>query len=109
MSPSLTRSTWMPAPHMPCISSRSEAGWPKVRLVDCTTKAPVVGSSEPTTPLGVKGLKLVVTRAGASYVYSWTTKAQWGRGSYLPCREFRIKLTDGTIHSAIYRFQRASP
>lgn len=84
-------------------------GWPKVRPVDCTTKAQIAGTTEQTKPLGVKGLKLVVTRAGAHYSYSWNTRAQWGIGADRACRQLRIKLADGTIHSAIFRFQRPSP
>ncbi len=81
-----------------------ELGWPKVRRVDCSTKAPIAGTQWRTRPFGAAGL----TRVGTSYTYAWRVRAEWGDGP-LACRELRMKLTDGTTHSALYRFTRATP
>ena len=79
-----------------------EPGWPKARRVNCSTKKPIPGTQWQTRPFGAKGL----TRSGNDYTYGWHVRAEWGNGP-LACREFRIKLTDGTTHSALYRFQPA--
>ena len=83
-------------------SALIEPGCPKARRVNCSTKAPIAGTQWQTRPFGAKGL----TRSGNDYTYGWHVPAEWGNGS-LACREFRIKLTDGTTHSALYRFQPA--
>lgn len=77
-------------------------GWPKVRRVDCSTYKPKAGTEWMSRPFGSTGL----TRDGTSYTYAWQVRAEWGVGA-LACRELRIKLTDGTTHSALYRFQKA--
>ena len=75
------------------------SGWPKARRVDCATKEPIAGTQWLTRPFGARGL----TRSGATYTYAWHVRPEWGDGK-LACRELRIKLTDGTTHSAYYRF-----
>ncbi len=80
------------------------SGWPKVRRVDCSTKAPIAGTEWQARPFGAAGL----TRVGTSYTYAWEVRPEWGEGP-LACRELRIKLKDGTTQSALYRFTKAAP
>lgn len=84
------------------VSKLLAPSWPKVRRVDCSTHQPKAGTEWMSRPFGAKGL----TRDGRSYTYSWRVRSEWGDGP-LACRELRIKLTDGTTHSALYQFRKA--
>jgi hypothetical protein len=75
-------------------------GWPQVAVVGCDfTEDP--GAGEPTRhPRWFR--ELVYRRRKQRYVYLWKTDRRWA-GS---CRQFMLKLNDGTVHRADFRFVR---
>jgi hypothetical protein len=69
-------------------------GYPASVRIDCTTGA-VLGALEPTS--SAAGL----TFDGSQYSYVWKTEKGWGG----TCRELRVLLVDGTMHTARFRFK----
>jgi hypothetical protein len=72
-------------------------GFPVSIEIDCMTGAP--GSSAPTGNPG--GSALTYDAASQQYVYVWKTDASWA-GS---CRRLVVRLSDGTMHEARFRFR----
>ncbi|MGH9904192.1 MAG: M36 family metallopeptidase [Pyrinomonadaceae bacterium] len=68
--------------------------------IDCNTAEPV-GAPEPALP-GGGGNGLSYSAATNRYTYRWRTQGDWAVGS---CREFTMRLNDGTIHRALFRFK----
>jgi hypothetical protein len=70
------------------------AGYPASVKVDCTTGA-VLGPVESTS--SADGL----TFADGQYSYVWKTDKSWAG----TCRELRVLLVDGTLHTARFKFK----
>jgi hypothetical protein len=70
------------------------AGYPASVKVDCTTGA-VLGPVESTS--SAAGL----TFADGQYSYVWKTDKSWAG----TCRELRVLLVDGTLHTARFKFK----
>jgi predicted extracellular nuclease len=73
-----------------------KVGNPLMRLVNCTTLAPL-GSLASTTAVA----PLAYVASTASYSYFWRTDRTWA-GS---CRELVLRFIDGSQQRAVYRFQ----
>ncbi|HJR26049.1 MAG TPA: ExeM/NucH family extracellular endonuclease [Acidimicrobiales bacterium] len=74
------------------------AGSPTSTPIDCGTRAPI-GAAEPTVAAGPGGLRY--NASTDLYTYNWKTTKGW-----TGCRRFTLALTDGTVHSADFRFDR---
>ena len=72
-------------------------GFPVSLEVDCTTGAAL--SSSPTANPGASGLTF--DAASGQYVYVWKTDASWSG----TCRRLVVRLIDGTMHEATFRFR----
>jgi hypothetical protein len=77
-------------------------GWPKARQVDCRTGDPVAGTLGSTHLPGTTGLRYEAQTG--TYTYAWRVPAAWGGGPGGGCREFLVKLDDGSVHSLDFRF-----
>jgi len=76
------------------------AGYPRSQRVDCAQIAnAAVDGVEETTPPGSWGL--VYNPLSDRYVYVWKTSSRWDHS----CRQFVMKLTDGSVHRANFRFR----
>ena len=73
-------------------------GYPASAASDCTTGA-VEGDAEPTTSATGKGLRY--DPDADQYVYPWKTPSDWSG----TCRQLTVKLTDGSEHTALFRFR----
>jgi len=73
------------------------AGLPSSVEIDCNSGAPI-GAPEAALPGG----GLTYSADTARYTYRWRTQGDWAVGS---CREFTMRLNDGTSHSALFRFK----
>jgi hypothetical protein len=73
------------------------AGSPSSVEIDCDSGAPI-GAPEAALPGG----GLTYSADTARYTYRWRTQGDWAVGS---CREFTMRLNDGTSHSALFRFK----
>ncbi len=76
------------------------AGSPSSVEIDCDTASPI-GAPEPALP-GGGGSGLSYSAATDRYTYRWQTQGDWAAGS---CREFRMRLNDGTTRRALFRFK----
>jgi hypothetical protein len=74
------------------------ANFPASRAINCSTLAPL-GSYQATGPSGKSGLQYDATTN--QYTYSWKTDKAWAR----TCRQFDLKLNDGTEHLANFKFK----
>lgn len=73
------------------------SGFPVSYTIPCDGSAPVSPIEETTTsPSG-----LSYNPATGQYTYVWKTEKGWA-GS---CRQFKLRLTDGTDHYANFRFK----
>jgi hypothetical protein len=74
-------------------------GYPQVADVDCGAgEEPVSG--RPARSVGWhKGLRF----RHRTYIFMWRTERDWSRG----CRQFLIKLKDGSVHRAEFKFVRS--
>lgn len=73
------------------------SSYPTSTIVNCTGTAPT-DAVEETTP-NPSGLKY--DAAASQYIYSWKTSSTGWAGT---CREFQLKLADGTSHYAFFQF-----
>ena len=71
------------------------AGYPQSSQIDCGA-SPELGAGLSTT--SQKGLEF--KRAQGRYKYLWSTQAGWAG----TCRQLIVKLIDGTVHRANFRF-----
>jgi hypothetical protein len=72
------------------------AGYPASVRIDCTTGA-ALGAVEPASPAGKSGLTFNL----GTYTYVWKTEKAWAG----TCRELRVLLVDGTMHTARFRLK----
>ena len=72
-------------------------GSPSSVEIDCDTGAPF-GSPEAALPGGGPTYSADTGR----YTYRWRTQGDWAAGT---CREFTMRLNDGTAHRALFRFK----
>jgi len=74
--------------------------FPASRPIDCQTLAPLGnGSYQAANPSGKSGLTYNATTN--QYTYSWKTDKTWAGN----CRQFDLKLIDGTEHLANFKFK----
>lgn len=74
-----------------------EAGYPKSESIPCDSTAPVSGVDE-TSTAGSSGLSY--NPLTDQYTYVWKTEKTWANS----CRQLVVKLTDGTLHRANFKF-----
>jgi hypothetical protein len=74
------------------------AGSPSSVALTCVTGAPI-DPIEDTTTTNTSGLVFQTTNN--QYVYTWKTDKKWAG----TCRQFVLKLTDGTSHVANFKFK----
>jgi hypothetical protein len=73
-------------------------GYPLSVQINCTTGAPI-GSPVSTSPAGKSGLQYDPLLN--QYTYVWKTQADWSG----TCRELRVLLVDGTMHTARFKLK----
>ncbi|MFL5807226.1 MAG: PxKF domain-containing protein, partial [Roseiflexaceae bacterium] len=74
--------------------------FPASRPIDCKTLAPLgTGSYQAANPSGKSGLTYNATTN--QYTYSWKTDKMWAGN----CRQFDLKLIDGTEHLVNFKFK----
>ena len=73
-------------------------GYPRSQQVPCDSSAPVDGIEE-TQTTGQTGL--TYSADADQYSYIWKTARDWGG----TCRQLALKLDDGTVHRASFRFR----
>ena len=73
-------------------------GYPESQLIGCDSAAPV-DNIEQTVSAGESGL--TYDAATDQYSYVWKTSKAWGD----TCRQLVVKLDDGTVHRANFRFR----
>ena len=71
-------------------------GSPTSMAIACITSAPVDAIEETTT--STSGLHV---ESSGQYVYVWKTSAPWAG----TCRQLILRLTDGTVHTADFKFR----
>lgn len=72
------------------------AGYPVSQQINCTSGAPI-GSPQQTTAAS----PLSYNPATGRYTYTWKTNKAWVN----TCRQFTMRLTDGTDHIALFKFK----
>jgi hypothetical protein len=73
-------------------------GYPTATQISCTTGAPV-NTGTLTDTAGGSGLQF--DSATGTYTYVWKTSKSWAR----TCRQFDLRLNDGTDHTADFQFK----
>ena len=74
------------------------AGSPSSQQVACNAGATV----DPIEATTTSNSGLTYDAAGGQYTYVWKTDKAWAG----TCRQFNLRLTDGTTHSALFKFTR---
>jgi hypothetical protein len=72
-------------------------GYPKSEAIPCDSSDPVDGIGE--TVIGKNSLSYNASTDG--YEYDWGTMSAWSG----TCRQFVMKLNDGTVHRANFIFK----
>jgi hypothetical protein len=75
------------------------AGYPTSQQIACDSGAPQDGIEE-TITAGASGLSY--DAASDTYTYIWKTSKAWAGA----CRQFNLRLNDGTEHKANFKFVR---
>jgi hypothetical protein len=78
------------------------SGWPKSKHYRCSTGELLPRGRTRTQPLGNAGLSY--DTVSGVYTYAWQTAAGWAG----TCRQFQVRLTDGSFYFAKFKF-RAPP
>ncbi|HLO29831.1 MAG TPA: PxKF domain-containing protein, partial [Anaerolineales bacterium] len=73
------------------------AGYPKSEMIACSSTDPVDGIEE-TVTAGSSGLSYDALTD--TYTYTWKTDKAWANS----CRQLVVKLNDGTLHRANFKF-----
>jgi hypothetical protein len=73
------------------------SGYPQSQQTSCGTEAVTNTITAPATTTGLK----YDTKSG-QYTYNWQTDRAWAN----TCRVFTLKLTDTTVHTALFKFTR---
>jgi predicted extracellular nuclease len=73
------------------------SGSPTSHQINCASRA-AVGPPEPTVTAG--GSSLQYDAPSTTYTYAWKTQKGWGG----TCRRFTLRLDDGTVRTADFRF-----
>lgn len=73
-------------------------GYPKSQVIACDAKAPVE-SIEETVSAG--NISFSYDASIDRYSYVWKTQKTWANS----CRQLLLKLNDGTLHKANFRFK----
>jgi hypothetical protein len=75
-----------------------EEGWPQVAEVECGSRAEPSSGEPARHPRWFRDL--VFRRRTARYVFLWRTERAWAG----TCRQFMLRLKDGTVHRADFEF-----
>jgi hypothetical protein len=75
-----------------------EDGWPQVARVECGSGAEPASGEPAQHPRWFR--ELVFRKRKARYVFVWRTERAWAGG----CRQFMLKLSDGTVERADFDF-----
>jgi hypothetical protein len=73
-----------------------ESGYPRSGAISCSTAAPQDDIEETVTAGGSS-----LSYGGGQYNYVWKTDKAW-KGT---CRALELKLIDGTLHTALFKFK----
>ena len=73
-----------------------ESGYPRSGAVSCATSAPQDDIEETVTAGGSS-----LSYGGGQYVYVWKTDKAWKS----TCRVLEMKLNDGSLHTALFKFK----
>ena len=74
------------------------SGSPTSQPIDCNTGSPVDVDVEETTSAGSSSLSY--NAASDQYTYVWKTDSAWAG----TCRQLTVTLSDGTTHTAKFKF-----
>lgn len=77
-----------------------EEGWPQVAQVECGSGAEPASGEPARHPRWFRALAFRQRRA--RHVFVWRTERAWAGG----CRQFMLRLKDGTVHRADFEFVR---
>jgi hypothetical protein len=80
-----------------------EEGWPQVAVVDCKFHEEPEAGEPARHPRWFR--ELVYRRRKQRYVFLWKTDRRWAG----TCRQFMLKLKDGTVRRADFKFVRHGP
>jgi hypothetical protein len=72
------------------------AGYPVSQQINCTTLAPIGTAQQTNSTTG-----LTYDATSGRYTYTWKTDKSWSN----TCRQFTLRLTDGTDHTALFKFK----
>lgn len=75
-----------------------EANYPKSQVISCDSTAPVDGIEETVT---AGSSSLTYDASTDTYTYVWKTEKSWAN----TCRQLVVKLNDGTLHRANFKFK----
>jgi hypothetical protein len=75
------------------------SGSPTAQLIACDNGAAVNDLTDTTSTVGNSGLSYDATTQ--QYTYVWKTAKNWAG----TCRQFSLKLVDGTTHLANFQFK----
>jgi hypothetical protein len=73
------------------------AGYPVSQQIACSNNAPIDVIEQTTTA----NQGLTYDPATGQYIYTWKTQKSWAG----TCRQFILRLTDGTDHMALFTFK----
>jgi hypothetical protein len=73
--------------------------YPKSRLIDCSSSAPLDAIEQTTSAAGGSSLSYEPTTE--RYTYAWKTKKAWAG----TCRQLVVKLDDGSTHRGNFKFK----
>jgi hypothetical protein len=74
-------------------------GYPKSRKIDCSSSAPLDAIEQTTSTAGGSSLSYDATTE--RYTFTWKTQKAWSG----TCRQLVVKLDDGSVHRANFRFR----
>jgi Bacterial pre-peptidase C-terminal domain len=77
-----------------------EEGWPQVAKIECGSGDEPASGKPARHPRWFR--ELVYRKHRARYVFLWRTKRHWAGG----CRQFLLRLSDGTLRRADFEFVR---
>jgi hypothetical protein len=77
-----------------------EEGWPQVAEIDCGSGAEPAGGEPARHPRWFR--ELAFRKRTARYVFLWRTRREWAG----TCRQFLLRLNDGTMKRADFEFLR---
>jgi hypothetical protein len=74
------------------------AGYPQAQTIDCDPEA----KTKNVAGKDVSSSSLTYDKTSNRYTYTWKTDKSWANS----CRRLDLKLTDGTIHTVLFKLTR---